>query len=87
VWGQYLIGRLVAEHGDLMWKLAESRLAELLEPSLDVIRDVFGAYDAMPFDLRLDTFTDFATAAFRVRLSKLESIRHAKLHEFVHSAD
>ena len=86
VWGQYLIGRLVAEHGDLMWKLAESRLAELLEPSLDVIRDVFGAYDAMPFDLRLDTFTDFAVSAFRVRLSKLESIRHAKLHEFVHSA-
>jgi ribonucleoside-diphosphate reductase beta chain len=84
-WGQYLVGRLVAEHGDLMWKLAEGRLAELLEPSLDVVRDVFAAYDVMPFDLRLETFTDFAMTAFRGRLSKLEATRHMKLHELIRS--
>jgi ribonucleoside-diphosphate reductase beta chain len=84
-WGRYLIGRLVAEHGDLVWKLAESRLAELLEPSLDVVREVFAAYDVMPFDLAVETFTDFAMTAFRSRLSKLEVTRHMKLHDLVHS--
>jgi ribonucleoside-diphosphate reductase beta chain len=84
-WGQYLIGRLVAEHGDLIWKLAESRLAELLEPSLDVVREVFAAYDMMPFDLAIETLTDFAMTAFRSRLSKLEITRHMKLHDLVHS--
>lgn len=84
-WGVYLIGRLVAEHGDMIWKLAESRLAELLEPALDVVREVFDAYPVMPFELKLETFTGFATAAFRNRMAKLESTRHASLHDLVRS--
>jgi hypothetical protein len=50
-----------------------------------VVRDVFAAYDVMPFDLRLETFTDFAMTAFRGRLSKLEATRHMKLHELIRS--
>jgi len=82
-WGMYLIGRLVAEHGDSLWKLAESSLADLLEPCLDIVRDVFAAYDTMPFGLRLGTFLDHAMASFRNRLSRLEATRHASLHELL----
>lgn len=84
-WGLYLIGRLVAEHGDVIWKTAEARLAELLEPSLDVVREVFDAYEKMPFELNRDALLNYAMTAFRNRLSKLESTRHAPLHELLHA--
>jgi ribonucleoside-diphosphate reductase beta chain len=74
-YGVYLLSRLVAEHGDGVMRAIESRMGELLAPALGVINEVFSAYPAMPFGLRLDEFAEFAIRQFDSRMGRIEKAR------------
>jgi len=76
-YGVYLLARLVAEHGDPVWRAITARMDALLEPAIAVIGEAFAAYppDAMPFGLRQDDFIDFAMGQFRKRMARLELAR------------
>ncbi len=74
-YGLYLLSRLGAEGGDAVWSTIDERMEALLEPALQVVRDVFDAYEVMPFDLELADFLDFGLDQFRHRVSRLATAR------------
>lgn len=76
-YGVYLLARLVAEHGDPVWRAITARMETLLDPAIAVIGEAFAAYapDAIPFALRPDDFVDFAMGQFRKRMARLERAR------------
>jgi ribonucleoside-diphosphate reductase beta chain len=76
-YGVYLLARLVAEHGDPVWRAITARMEALLEPAIAVIGEAFAAYppDAVPFGLRQDVFVEFAMGQFRKRMARLELAR------------
>jgi ribonucleoside-diphosphate reductase beta chain len=76
-YGLYLLSRLVVEHGEGAWKVVESELSRLLDPALAVVQEVFAAYEAMPFGLALEDFTEFALQQFQSRLRRLDVARRA----------
>lgn len=80
-YGVFLLSRLVAEHGAAVWQVIERRMSELLPVALDLIREMFDRYDEMPFGLRLEEFTDFATAQFQRRFERIERSRRQTLEE------
>ncbi|HYJ80371.1 MAG TPA: R2-like ligand-binding oxidase [Longimicrobiaceae bacterium] len=80
-YGVYLLSRLLAEHGDEVWKAIESRLDQLLEPALGIIAETFAAYEVIPFGLRMEEFSDFALGQFGKRLARLEKARTQSLAE------
>ena len=80
-YGVFLLSRLVAEHGEAVWQVIERRMNALLPVALDLIREMFDRYDEMPFALRLEDFTDFATAQFRRRFERIERARRQTLDE------
>jgi ribonucleoside-diphosphate reductase beta chain len=79
--GVYLLSRLVAEHGDGAWRTIEARMGELLPMTIELIHEMFGAYDEMPFGLDVDEFTEFAMSQFRRRLERVEKARRQSLEE------
>jgi ribonucleoside-diphosphate reductase beta chain len=74
-YGVFLLSRLVAEHGDPVWNAVQARLEALLEPAMGMIAEIFAAYPAMPFGLRMEEFADFALAQFGRRVARLERAR------------
>ncbi|MEE8525454.1 MAG: SCP2 sterol-binding domain-containing protein, partial [Thermoanaerobaculia bacterium] len=66
-YGVYLLSRLVAEHGDGVWRRIEARMGKLLPMAIDLIHEMFDAYDEMPFGLKVEEFTEFAMSQFRRR--------------------
>jgi ribonucleoside-diphosphate reductase beta chain len=74
-YGVYLLSRLVAEHGDVVWNAVEQRMNELLPPALEIIAELFAAYEVVPFGLRMEDFTGFALAQFGKRVARLELAR------------
>jgi ribonucleoside-diphosphate reductase beta chain len=74
-YGVYLLSRLLAEHGDEVWTVIETRLNELLPPALGVVAEVFDAYEVVPFGLRMEEFTDHALSQFGRRVARLEKAR------------
>jgi ribonucleoside-diphosphate reductase beta chain len=76
-YGVYLLARLVADHGDPVWRAITARMDALLEPAIAVIGEAFAAYppDAIPFGLRPDDFIEFAMGQFRKRMARLERAR------------
>jgi ribonucleoside-diphosphate reductase beta chain len=76
-YGVYLLARLVAEHGDPVWRAITARMDALLEPAIAVIGEAFAAYppEAIPFGLRQDDFIEFAMGQFRKRMARLERAR------------
>lgn len=73
-YGIYLISRLIAAD-DALWDVAEATLNELLPHALGVVAETFAAYEAMPFGLELEEFTDFALGQFNARLTRIERAR------------
>jgi ribonucleoside-diphosphate reductase beta chain len=71
-YGLFLLSRLVAENGASIRALIEDEMARLLDPALEVITEVFEAYQVMPFGLELDVFTAFGLSQFQHRLGRLE---------------
>ncbi len=77
-YGLYLLARLVAADRGL-WDVLEQRMGALLDPALGVIRELFDAYDSMPFGLVIDEFLDYALGQFQKRMSRLEQARDGAL--------
>ena len=77
-YGIYLISRLVAAHPDL-WDVAQARMNELLLPALGVVTEIFTAYDPVPFGLKVDDFTSYASMQFQKRMARIEAARGASL--------
>ncbi len=71
-YGVHLLSRLVAEHGEPVWRAIEERMDELLEPAVAIIREVFALYDPPPFGLEPAVFVDFAVEQFGRRLARVE---------------
>ena len=74
-YGVHLLSRLVAEHGEPVWRAIESRMDELLPPAVAIVQEVFDLYDEPPFGLRSAVFVDFATEQFGKRLARIERAR------------
>jgi ribonucleoside-diphosphate reductase beta chain len=84
--GVYLLSRLVAEHGDAVWRRIEDRMGVLLPMAIELIHEMFDAYDDMPFGLEVEEFTEFAMAQFRRRLERVEKARRQSLDEVLQVA-
>jgi len=78
-YGVFLLSRLVAEHGDPVWRAIEARMGEMLAPALGVVEEVFAAYDPMPFGLTREDFTTFALTQFQRRSQRIERCRGKSL--------
>lgn len=82
-YGVFLLSRLVAEHGDVVWNAIESRMQELMPISMAIIEETFSAYEVMPFGLQQDDFLDYAMAQFQNRFTRIEKARHQTLEEIL----
>jgi len=79
-YGVFLLSRLVAAHGDRVWKTIEARMDALLPLVLGHIQETLGVYDApLPFDVSVDQFVDIAGAQFGKRLAWIERARSQSL--------
>ena len=83
-YGVFLLSRLVAEHGEPLWRVIEDRLNTLLPPAVGVIQELFAIYDPMPFGLRLDDFLGYAMGQFEKRSRRIERARQQSLDEVLH---
>lgn len=79
-YGIFLISRLVAEHEEV-WPAVERRMDELLELATELIQEIFGAYQVVPFGLRADDFLEFAMAQFQRRYARIEKARGQTLEQ------
>ncbi|HEX6862369.1 MAG TPA: R2-like ligand-binding oxidase [Thermoanaerobaculia bacterium] len=79
-YGVFLISRLVAEHEEV-WPAVERRMDEMLEPAIELIQELFSAYEVVPFGLQLETFVDYAMAQFQRRYARIEKAREQTLEE------
>lgn len=80
-YGVFLLSRLVAEHGEPVWRAIERRMDELLPAAIDLIREMFERYEELPFGLQPELFTSFATHQFERRLERIERARRQSLAE------
>jgi ribonucleoside-diphosphate reductase beta chain len=80
-YGVFLLSRLVAEHGDVVWTVIEERLNELLPLAMGIVAEVFEPYAEPPFGLRMEEFADFAIGQFGKRVARLEKARAQTLAE------
>ncbi|MBY0587842.1 R2-like ligand-binding oxidase [bacterium] len=83
-YGVFLLSRLVAEHGEGVWQVIESRINELLQPALSIIFEAFACYgDDVPFGLTVDQFSTFAMSQFQHRLERMMRARSQTLEEIL----
>lgn len=80
-YGIFLLSRLVAEHGDVVWDAITARMEELLPSAIAIISEAFSAYppDQIPFGLEPETFVTFATGQFQRRMERIERARHQSI--------
>lgn len=79
-YGVFLLSRLIAEDRAL-WDVVEARMNELFPLALEMINEIFAAYDVMPFGLRLDDFAEIAVTNFGRRMQRIERAREQTLDE------
>jgi len=80
-YGVFLLSRLVAEHGDPVWRVIERRLGELVEPAIGMIHEIFARYPVLPFPIEMSEFVDYAVAQFQRRVARLERARLQTLRD------
>jgi ribonucleoside-diphosphate reductase beta chain len=81
-YGVYLLSRLVAEHGDVVWEAIESRMSDLFIPAIGVVNELFditAARGEVPFNLEQDEFVNFAMGQFQKRIARVERARSLSL--------
>ena len=61
--------------------IVEETMNDLLPLAMDVIGDLFTAYDPIPFNLDPAMFTDYALNQFQKRIGRLEAARTQSLDE------
>ncbi len=85
-YGIYLLSRLTAEHGEVVWQAIENRMNELLEPAIGVIMEGIGGYEVLPFGLELDMFLNYAMDQFQKRMERIEKAKSQTLDEICNVA-
>jgi ribonucleoside-diphosphate reductase beta chain len=73
-YGVYLLSRLIADDASL-WDVLEERMNELLPLALEMIDEIFAAYDVVPFGLEHEHFVELAVTNFGRRMQRIERAR------------
>lgn len=79
-YGVFLLSRLIAEDRSL-WDVVEARMNELFPLAMEMINELFTAYDVVPFGLRLEDFAEIASTNFSRRMQRIERARGQTLDE------
>ena len=80
-YGVFLLSRLIAEHGDVVWEAIESRMGELLPLAMGLINETLSSYDVVPFGLKVEDFVDYAVSQFSKRMARIERARGQTLEQ------
>lgn len=86
-YGVFLLSRLVAEHGDVVWDAIQERMGELMGVAPGIIDEVFSRYDVVPFGLMAESFIDFAMTQFQHRMARIEKARGQTIAEVYGTSD
>jgi ribonucleoside-diphosphate reductase beta chain len=84
-YGVFLISRLVAAE-PAIWPAVEQRMYELLDLPLEIVQEIFAAYEPMPFDVQLDDYLAFASRQFSHRFDRIERARAQSLEQVLASS-
>lgn len=76
-YGVYLLSRLIATDPQI-WSVIEQRMNHLMPLAMQIITEIFAAYDEMPFGLTFEEFSNIAMTNFGRRIQRIEK---ARLHQ------
>jgi len=79
-YGVFLLSRLIVADRSL-WAVAEAQMNALFPIAMELISEIFTAYDVMPFGLHLDEFANIAITNFSRRMRHIEKAQFQSLHE------
>jgi ribonucleoside-diphosphate reductase beta chain len=79
-YGVFLISRLVCEDKSL-WDVAEAQMGALSMAALNVINEIFAAYDPVPFGLKQEEFVNYAMLHYQKRLARIQKARGSTMEE------
>jgi ribonucleoside-diphosphate reductase beta chain len=79
-YGVFLLSRLIAEDRSL-WDVVEGRMNELFPLAMEMIHEIFAAYEVVPFGFRLEDFAEIAVTNFGRRMQRIERARGQTLDE------
>jgi len=86
-YGIHLLSLLIAEHGDPIWAIVETRMSMLLMSAMNVVGEMLAPYgDDVPFGISLDTFLSYAQSQFQKRYARIEKARSKTLEEILYGA-
>lgn len=81
-YGAFLLSRLVAEHGDPVWKAIDARMNTLLPIALQHIQQSLAPYgDDVPFGVSPEDFVEIGMKQFEKRFSRIEQARTQPLDD------
>lgn len=87
-YGVFLLSRLVAEHGDPIWNIIETRMNELIPMALQNVTETLAPYgDDIPFGVKADDFLMFGMSQFQKRFMRIEKARTQSLQVIYYGAD
>jgi ribonucleoside-diphosphate reductase beta chain len=73
-YGVYLLSRLIAADPQI-WPVIEQRMNHLMPLAMQIITEIFAAYDEMPFGLTFEEFSTIAMTNFSRRMQRIEKAR------------
>ncbi len=81
-YGVFLLSRLVAQHGDDLWRLIDRKMNALIPVALQNVAQSLESYgDDVPFGLLAEDFIDYGLAQFQKRYNRIEKARRQTLDE------
>ncbi len=85
-YGVYLLSRLIAADPQI-WPVIEQRMNQLMPVAMQIITEIFAAYDDMPFGLTFEEFSNIAMTNFGRRLQRIEKARDQVIDEYIDEDD
>jgi ribonucleoside-diphosphate reductase beta chain len=86
-YGVFLLSRLVAEHGDPVWNVIETRMQELLEPAVQLVSEAYERYSEIPFGIDPREMEQFAQTQFEHRMTRIAKAREQSLQDIYNTPD
>lgn len=83
-YGVFLLSRLVAEHGEEVWDVIDTRMQELIMLAIHHIQETLGGYDPVPFGITPEDFVEFGMSQFQKRFARIETARDQTLEEVLY---
>ena len=80
-YGIFLLSRLISENGPSVWEAVEDQMQKTMMLAATQVQQGNDLYDALPFGLEKDAFTDYAQEQFMKRFARIERARHQTLAE------